>query len=138
MTLFFCFEVYYLNILKWKAIVQMFFYLMNLEESWKLWCFLLESNIFVSKCFIISHINVRSILETYVTCKNCLTNTYKIWLNLNCITELDTSKNSIWKTFPAFLNSRFIFVPIIHFIMQLHGSLSMPFLFHSGFLLSLC
>lgn len=43
--------------------------------------FLLESNIFISKCFIISHINVSSILETYVRCRNCLTNTLKIWPN---------------------------------------------------------
>lgn len=99
---FFNLKVYYLSILKWKAaIFQMFFYLINAEEAWKLWCFLLESNIFFSKCFIISHINVRSILETYATCKNCLTNTLKIWLNVNFITELHTSRNSIWKTFPA-------------------------------------
>lgn len=77
-----CFKVYYLNILKLKAtIFQMFFHLVNTEEAWKLQCFLLESNIFISKCFIISYINVRSILETYVRCRNCLTNTLKIWPN---------------------------------------------------------
>lgn len=37
---FCCFQVYYLNILKWKAtIFLMFFHLMNSEEAWKLWCF---------------------------------------------------------------------------------------------------
>lgn len=53
-----CFKVYYLNILKLASLFQMFFHLVN-TEAWKLQCFLLESNIFISKCFIISYINVK-------------------------------------------------------------------------------
>lgn len=57
----------------------MLFRLNEFRRSLELNSVIFETNIFVSKCFIISHINVRSILETYVTCGNCLTNTLKSW-----------------------------------------------------------
>jgi hypothetical protein len=57
----------------------MFYHLDKFRGSLELIVLFLETNIFISKCFIISHINVRNTLETYVTFRNCLTNTLKIW-----------------------------------------------------------
>lgn len=77
----------------------MFFHPYEFRRSLELTVLFFEPNIFISKCFIISHINVRSILETYVTRGNCLTNTLKIWPKFKLyFGARDKQKNIIFKT----------------------------------------